>query len=313
MKTTVGALYVALMLATQAAAQKQAEPAQPAISSAARAALEELSPRFAGEVALHQGWFRDRAISYYDFGPVTKEVGRVLWPIHGFDAHGNPVAIRRQGPIFSTVPGLDGYSGIWRLAYLVVADKFLPNQIRDIAAAEALVKARRATLRDVPGTLNLPLVARGSRLAGDSTPATMGWYQGREVQFFDFGASGTTPVPLIAFVKGVDAGAPDFLREQFNIIDTLPVTPPYADLWQLKFARPDARYVPNTIKGAAAVPSSMIVADLPDFIRNCPVVIVDGSRSERVPSPLTEFADMRSPVPPQRTLPLAVPPVPPTS
>jgi hypothetical protein len=304
MKTTVRALCVTLMMGTQAGAQKPAEPTLPALSPAAQAAVEELSPKFAGEVELHQGWFRDRAILYYDFGRVADAVGRVLWPIHGFDARGNPVAIRGQRPIFSTVPGLEGYSGIWRMAYVVVADKFQPNQIRDIAAAEALVNAKRAVLREVPGTLNLPLVARGSRLARDSAPATMGWYEGREVQFFDFGASGTTPVPLITFVKGVDSsGAPDFLRNQVNIVDTLPVTPPYADLWHIRFAHPDSTYVPNSLKSAAAVAASTIPVDQPQAIRNCPVSIVDGSRVARVPSPLTAFADMRSPFPPKPTLP----------
>ena len=308
MKTTVRALSVAFLVGTHAVAQKPAEPALPSLAPAAQAALEELSPRFAGDIELHQGWFRDRAILYYDFGRVPDAVGRVLWPIHGFDARGNPVAIRGQRPIFSTLPGMDGYSGIWRLAYVVVADNFQANQIRDIAAAEALVSAKRAALRELPGTLNLPLVARGSRLARDSAPATMGWYEGREVQFFDFGASGTTPVPLIAFVKSVDsAGTPEFLREQVNIVDTLPVTPPYADLWHIRFARPDSTYVPNTLKSAAAVAASTILVDQPQAIRNCPVAIVDGSRVTREPSPLTTFADMRSPFPPKPTPPPPTP------
>jgi hypothetical protein len=308
MKTALRVLGLALVVASTAGAQ--GEPALPPLSPAAQAALDELSPRYAGDIELHQGWFRDRAILYYDFGRVPDAVGRVLWPIHGFDARGNPVAIRGQRPIFSTVPGLDGYSGIFRLAYVVVADKYKPNQIRDIAAAEALVNAKRALLREVPGTLNLPLVARGSRLARDSAPATMGWFEGREVQFFDFGAAGTSPVPLIAFVKSVDAaGVPEFLREQINIVDTLPVAPPYADLWHIRFARPDSTYVPNTHKSAASVMASTIPVDQPHVIRNCPVAIVDGARVLRVVSPLSAFADLRSPFPPKPTKPLAVPTV----
>lgn len=286
------------------------EPPLPTLSSVALTALDELSSRFASEVELHQGWYRDRAILYYDFGPVPDAVGRVLWPIHGFDAKGNPVAIRGQKPIFSTLPGLDGYSGIWRLGYIVVADRFLPNEIRDIAAAEAFVAAKRALLREAPGTFNLAMVPKGSRLARDSTPPLMGWYEGREVQFFDFGPSGTTPVPLITFVKGVDSsGAPEFLREQVNIIDTLPVSPPYADLWHIRFAHPDSTYVPNTLKSATAVASSTMQVDAPVSIRNCPVAVVDGARVQRTPSPLSLFADMRSPFPPRPTTrPLATQP-----
>lgn len=304
---------VCMTLALSCAASLEAqrapvEPPLPTLSSVAMTALDELSPRFASEVELHQGWYRDRAVLYYDFGRVPDAVGRVLWPIHGFDAKGNPVAIRGQKPIFSTLPGLDGYSGLWRLGYIVVADKFLSNEIRDIAAAEALVTSKRALLRDADGTINLAVVARGSRLARDSTPPLMGWYEGREVQFFDFGPSGTTPAPLVAFVRSVDSsGAPEFLREQNNIIDTLPVSAPYADLWHVRFAHPDSTYVPNALKSAAAVASSTMRVDAPTAIRNCPVAIVDGARVPRALSPLSLFADMRSPFPPRpSTRPLTV-------
>lgn len=306
MRAVAAGICVALGLATTIDAQRP-EPALPTLTPAATAALDELSSRFAADVALHQGWFRDRSIMYYDFGPVPDAVGRVLWPIHGFDAKGNPVAIRGQRPIFSTLPGLEGYSGIWQLAYLVVADRYQPNQIRDLAAAEALVSNKRALLREAPGTLNLALVPRGSRLERDSTPPMMGWYEGREVQFFDFGASGTQPVPLIAFITGRDStGDPQFLREQVNIIDTLPVAPPYADLWHIRFATADSTYVPNTLKSAASVASSSLPLAPPHAIRNCPVGIVDGARVQRVPSPLTAFADLRSPFPPAFTRPAGV-------
>lgn len=306
MRIAVRLMVLALWCAVpRVEAQRPAvEPPLPALTPEALTALDELSARYAAEVELHQGWFRDRAILYYDFGSVPAAAGRVLWPIHGFDAKGNPVAMRGQRPIFSTLPGLADYSGIWHLSYVVVADKVQPNQLRDIAAAEALVADKRAVLRDANLTVNLALVPRGSRLARDSTPPMMGWYAGREVQFFDFGQSGLTPVPLIAFIRGVDAaGEPEFLREQVNIIDTLPVAPPYAELWHIRFARPDSTYVPNTLKSATAVSASNIHVDPPHAVRNCPVAIVDGVRVQRLPSPLTMFADLRSPFPPAPTPP----------
>jgi hypothetical protein len=281
-----------------------AEPALPPISAEASTALDELSSRFAGDIALHQGWFRDRAILYYDFGRVAQAAGKVLWPIYGFDARGYPVAMRGQRPIFSTLPGLDGYSGLWQLSYVIVSDNVRPNQLRTIAEAEALVKGKRAAMKDAGFTINLALVPKGSRLERDSTPSLMGWYEGREVQFFDFGRSGVTPVPLIAFVKGIDStGTPDFLREQANIVDTIPVAPPYADMWHIRFAKPDSTYVPNSLKSAAAVAASNIPVDPPRAVRNCPVAIVDGARVPRAPSPITSFADLRSLVPPSPTKP----------
>lgn len=306
MTNAVRVAMIALVVASlRVQAQKPVvEPALPALSSEAMTALDELSSRFAGDIALHQGWFRDRAIMYYDFGRVAEAAGRVLWPIHGFDARGYPVAIRGQRPIFSTLPGLEGYSGLWRVGYVIVADKVQPNQLRDIASVDAMVKAKRAAVKEDGFTVNLALVPKGSRLERDSTPPLMGWYEGREVQFFDFGRSGLTPVPLIAFIKGLDAaGVPDFLREQLNIVDTLPVAPPYADMWHIRFAKPDSTYVPNSLKSAAAVAATAIPVDPPGVVRNCPVAIVDGARVQRVPSPITLFADLRSLVPPALTKP----------
>jgi hypothetical protein len=302
MTNAVRVATIAIVAVSMRATAQRPEPPLSALPAEAVTALDELSSRFASDIALHQGWFRDRAILYYDFGRVAETAGRVLWPIHGFDARGYPVAIRGQRPIFSTLPGLDGYSGLWHLSYVIVADKVQPNTLRDIASADALVKNRRAAIREAGFTVNLAIVPRGSRLERDSTPPLMGWYEGREVQFFDFGRSGLTPVPLIAFIKGLDStGAPDMLREQVNIIDTLPMAPPYADMWHIRFAKPDSTYVPNSLKSMAAVTATTIPVDPPHSIRNCPVGVVDGARVARVPSPITLFSDLRSLVPPAPT------------
>jgi len=294
---------VPLWLALPAEAQRRAPPPLPTLSAEALDALQQLDSVNASEIGLRQGWFRDRSLLYYDFGRIGKQVvGNVLWPIHGFDARGNPVAIRGQRPLFSSIPGVPNYSGIWRVAYIVTADHVQPNQIRDIAAAEALVKRRRATLRETNVTYNMPIVPRGTRLARDSSQGMLGWFEGREVQFFDFGEVGLDPVPLWRFIRGVDAsGEPDLLLEQASVVDTIPVSPPYPDLWEIRFVRTDSTYVPNTHKSAAAVARAGVVIEETGSIRNCPIVIVDGTRIERVPSPLRAFADLRSPFPPALT------------
>ena len=165
-----------LCIAVPLGAQKQHKavpivtPA-PSLSSEAQLALDEISPRFATEIEQIKGWFRERPVLYYNFGFVNAPVtaGRVFWPIHGFDAKGNPVAMRGQRPIFSTIPGLGDYSGIWRLTYVVTADHAQPNELRDIASVETFVRRKRAALHETTLTLNLPIVARGSHMAGDTT------------------------------------------------------------------------------------------------------------------------------------------------
>jgi hypothetical protein len=290
--------------ATRAA--QQGPGAATALSPHEEAALDELSPRYAMEFELIQGWYRDRTALYYDFGAVSAPVtaARVIWPIHGFDARGNPVAMRGQLPIFSTIPGVAGYTGLWRITYLVTADLAQPNTIRDMRSVDDFVRRRRGRMVETNEVYNLPIVPRGSRLARDSTSGLAGWYQGREIQFFDFGAVDTVAAPMSRFVRGQDAsGEPMLLAEQNSILDTLPLAQPFPDIWTIRFVRPDSAYVPNTIKSATALSSSGIPADPPHTMRNLPVVIVDGVRVTRATSPLHTFADMRSPFPPAPTRP----------
>jgi hypothetical protein len=286
--------------------QAAANPTLPTLSPEATAALDELSSRFASENQLIQGWFRDRTVLYYDFGsvPIGITAGRVLWPIHGFDAKGNPVAIRGQRPIFSTIPGLKNYSGVWRLAYVVTADNVQPNQLRDIESVEALARRKRVSIRETDIAYNLPIVPRGSRLARDSSQGMLGWYEGRDVQFFDFGAVTVVPAPMWRFAVGQDvAGEPNVLREQNSVVDSIPISPTYPDLWEIHFVRVDSAYAPNSLKSAAAIQSARVVIDPPSSVRNLPITIIDGARVERAPSPLRAFADLRSPFPPAMTPP----------
>lgn len=301
-------LVVACLVPATLLAQRQqsSTPALPSLSPEIAMALDELSPRYAGETPLIQGWFNDRTVLYHDFGAVAHPVavGRVLWPVHGFDAKGNPVAMRNQRPIFSSIPGLTGYSGLWRLAYVVVADKVQPNDLRTIAGVEEAVRRRRAAIRETPLVLNLPIVPRGQRLARDSTPGMLGWFQGRDVQFFDFGVATDHPAGMWRFASRLDpAGEPVFLEAQNSVLDSIAVAPPYPDLWSIRVVRADSAYAANSIRSVAALRGSRYVVDSARVMRNLPVVIVDGARVSRAPSPITQFADRRSPFPPAFTKP----------
>lgn len=303
------ALIALAMFAAPLGAQRQQSAAPPppaALSEEAAAAYEDLSPRFATESGLIQGWFRDRNVLYYDFGsvPLDAKPAQVFWPIHGFDARGNPVSMRGQRPIFSTIPGLTGYSGVFHLIYVVVADHVQPNYARDVATVTNLVAAKKAHLRETQMLLNLPIVPRGTRLARDSTTGLAGWYQGRDVQFFDFGGVSTAPAPMWRFATpGDTARLPMVLEAQDGLLDSIPVAPPYPDLWDIRFVRPDTSYVPNSIRSAAALRTSTLRVDSAVMIRNLPVVIIDGAPIARAPSPLRAFADLRSPFPPAFTRP----------
>lgn len=282
------------------------EPSPPPLSPEAQLAFDNLAPQFATEIGQIAGWYRDVPVLYFNFGEVPQPVavGRVLWPVYGFDAAGDPVAIRGQRPIFSTLAGLKGYSGIWRLVYVVTADHVQPNQLRDVASVNALVRRRRAVLKDANMLVNLPIVARGSVLAHDSTPPLPGWFEGRDVQFFDFGPVSLAPVDMWRFARGKDSsGAPTLVAGQNSIIDSIPVAGAYPDLWQIHFVQVDSAYVPNTLKSAAALRASGFIVEGVSSVRNLPVTVVGGSRVMRASSPISRFADFRSPFPPAPTRP----------
>jgi hypothetical protein len=292
-------------VATQPVTARPAANGPRPLTDAEKEALDDLGSQYAMEFELHPGWFRDHSVAYYDFGPTPQPIvpGRVIWPIYGFDSKGSPVAIRGQRPIFSGVPGIGAYSGFWRLSYLVVADHVTPNELRDETSADMMVRRHRAFLRPADVVLNLPIVPRGSRLAGDSSQPSYGWFQGREVQYFDFGAGSQAPVPLFAFTTGTDAnGDPIFLRTQSNVVDTLPVRAPFPDLWAIQFVRVDSTYRPNTWRNANAVVGGGAKIESSHSWRNCPVVIVDNARVARQGSPLRVYADDRSPLPPSPTI-----------
>jgi hypothetical protein len=281
-------------------------PAPPALGGDAQAAYDDLAARFARQIERVPGWFRDRPVLYYDFGDVKRPlaVGRVLWPVHGFDKQGIPVAMRSQRPIFTSIPGVVGYSGLWTLTYVVVADNVQANEVRDTASVRKHVRARRALLRESGLTLNLPIVPRGTRLAQDSTAPLQGWYEGRDVQFFDFGAASARPAPMWRFSRGSGtSGQPILVEGQNSVVDSIPVASPYPDLWEIRFVRVDSTYRPNSLRSAAAIRQASVVVDPPGSIRNLPITIVDGGPVARTPSPIRTHANLRSPLPPSPTRP----------
>jgi hypothetical protein len=301
-------VIAAMLFATAADAQRQqsATPAPRTLSAEAQAALDMLGPQTSADIEVHQGWYRERPITYYGFGVSSQPlaVGRVIWPIHGFDMEGNPVAIRGQRPIFSTIPGLPGYSGVWRLSYLVTADRVQPNVVRDIESAEALVRRRRAGMQETNLTYNLPITARGAKLPSDSASAMIGWYEGNEIQFFDLGSVNAAAIPMLAFVRGRNAaGEPEFVRDQFPVIDSVPMPgAPSPDLWELRYVHVDSAFGANPLKTYSAVAASGFLIEPTRSIRNAPIISIDGARVPRTPSPLTTFADLRAPFPPTPTV-----------
>ena len=278
----------------------------PALTQEQQTAYDLLGPQFASEIPQVPGWYRDTPVQYYVFDNVAQPVipVPVYWPVYGFDAASNPVAIRGQRPIFSALPSLSGYTGLWKLVYVVTADNVLPNELRDVQAIEKLVKRKKALLRETNFILNLPITPRGALLANDTASGSLGWYQGRDVQYYDFGTSAPAASLMWRFTSGNDAnGAPIIVAGQNSIVDTIPVAATAPDLWEIHFVRTDTTFVPGSLKSAKALQASSLVVDPASTIRNLPITTVDGKPVNRPKSPLRVFADTRSPFPPAPTRP----------
>jgi hypothetical protein len=274
------ALVVALAaLAPSARAQLTADD---------RAALGDLGPSFAQRFELKRGWYRGHPIQYFDVGPQDPTIAPVFLFATGIDADGMPRLVPDQRPVFSSIPGLAGYSAIWQVHYVVVGPGYTANRVRD--AREALGLTLRGSARLViPGTfLNLSIVPAGSSLNGDpdQRPLKTGWFKGAEVPYFDFGWTLSQPAPIYPFVTGFAGDTPQFLRAQANVVDVVPDSAgPGRDLWDVMFVEAPAGYEPDAVRDRSAIVGPAARSDLHvrrgGQVRNCPVVIVDGRRAPR--------------------------------
>jgi hypothetical protein len=120
----------------------------------------------------------------------------------------------------------------------------------------------------------------GSPSMANELALVSGWYKGREVQYYDFGAN--TPLaegnsvltaPIYAFITGMDAqGNPELVEGQHNIIAVVPGDEGYSDLWQVMLVTVGADYVPDSVKSVADVMSGGYEVTETDMFVNCPVV-----------------------------------------
>lgn len=256
-----------------------------------RAALSDLGPQYAQRFTLHRGWFRGIPIQYFDIG--TQDAGTlpVFVLVTAVDQDGTPHPVPGQRPIFSSIPGREGFSAIWQVQYVVVSPGYQANQVRDAHQAVGLVLSGARLV--VSGTyINYSIVPEGSMLVDDPDTRALqhGWYKGTAVEYFDFGPTSPEPAPIYPFVTGFAGDDPQFLRAQANVVDVVPGEGNGGthDLWDVHFVIAPPDYVPETIRDRATILSR------PDLsirragqVRNCPVVLVEGRRAPRAQSPLS--------------------------
>lgn len=261
-----------------------AGPAHAQLTSNDRAALADLEPAYAQHFDLHRGWFRGLPIRYFDIGPQENTSSAVFLFATSIDTNGVPRLVPGQRPVFSSIPGLAGFSAIWKVEYLVVGPSYQANTVRDAREALRLILTNQARVV-IPGTfINYSIVPDASTLEGDPDhrPLLKGWYKGAEVPYFDFGLTERDPAPIFPFVTGFDGDAPRFLRAQANVVDAVPGSGGTHDLWDVMFVQVPESYVPDTIRDLPTLRAhNEFVIRPAGQVRNCPVVIINGERAPR--------------------------------
>ena len=124
------------------------------------------------------------------------------------------------------------------------------------------------------------LVAPQAGAQGEEKTLVAGWFQDREVQYYDFGtntplaANNTVPTqPIWVFIHGMNAdGTPDFVEGQHNIVDVVPGEPGYSDLWQVVMVTVPEDYEPDSIRSAEDVRDSGFETQTTGMLVNCPIV-----------------------------------------
>ena len=120
-------------------------------------------------------------------------------------------------------------------------------------------------------------------IANASAPAekelVSGWYQGREVRYYDFGSNtpikgnGVSTAPIYVFIHGMKAdGSPDFVEGQHNVVDVVPGDIGYSDLWQVMLVTVPESYTPDSIISKDQLDAAGFEITATDMFVNCPIV-----------------------------------------
>ena len=217
------------------------------------------------------GWFRNASVSYLDFGPQAN----VALPILVFfqaSSPSSPVAGQRN--IIDTIPGQPGYNDFWRVFKVLAPSGYVANTIRSLADAVA----SGYTIQMTDTVVNCPVVNPNATVGGSAATLVSGWYRNRDVSYIDEGTRSpvdgwvVVDAPIYAFFHA--DGTP--VAGQRNVIDALPGSPGYSDLWHVMKVVVDTSYVANSLKDArsilAARDAGQLTIDPTMIYVNCPVV-----------------------------------------
>lgn len=153
----------------------------------------------------------------------------------------------------------------------------------DAMSGDGMAKENDAMSQDAMKKNGDAMTGDSNAMAEAPAPAekelVSGWYQGREVRYYDFGSN--TPVednmvstaPIYVFIHGMNAdGSPDFVEGQHNLVDVVPGDSGYSDLWQVMLVIVPEGYQPDSITSKDQLDAAGFEIIATDMFVNCPIV-----------------------------------------
>jgi hypothetical protein len=161
------------------------------------------------------GFYKNRAVNYFDYGRIKLRTGNKLGPIWVFSNGADG-----QRSIFDSVPGDKQYSALHKVntvAWTADASPRVLRSAREVGNAQA---NGELTIRRTSRVINAALLGFGqTRHAG--------FAKGKTIHYYELGlikvAPGNEILPIWTFTNGV--------RGQRNIADVVPGTTAYPPLW----------------------------------------------------------------------------------
>lgn len=247
--------YVAFAVAVSAIAASAAV-ASPA-TSRARPAVAKVPKK-----PVTTGFYDDKAIGYFDFGPIKLKPGNKLAPLWAVT---NGAA--GQHNIVDTVPGRPDYSPLWQVRMVTFKSGVTPYLLKSKAEVDNAVQKGDATVQKTDTVVNCPVLGFGQkRVAGFSN--------GKVIHYYDLGpvkvAPGNRVVLLYAPTNGV--------RGQHNITaeTVLPGQTNYPPLWAIVMVTWKAGAQKTLLTSAAQAKKAQANGELimkrTSLVVNCPVV-----------------------------------------
>lgn len=214
------------------------------------------------------GFYRGRAVGYFDFGPIKLKPGNKLAPIWVFTKGASG-----QRNVIDTVPGRADYSPLWQVNRVTWSDRATPRVLRSAAQVKAAAAAGELTIARTTTVVNCPVL-------GFAQVRHAGFSGGKTIHYYELGAVKVAPgnkvIPLWTVTNGASG--------QRNIAENIvPGTTAYPPLWAIVKVTWKDGATARVLKSLAEIKKAQAAGEVTlaktSLVVNCPLVLGAGRRA----------------------------------